>query len=69
MKVNINLEGMKQLAIEAKKGGTEHIWVEIAIDWMEQANIEIERLNQLTKHEAESNQTPYEEDIKREIKR
>ena len=46
-KVTVNLKGMKALAVYAKQGGTEHAWMDMAIEYMERANEEIDRLELL----------------------
>ena len=46
-KVNVNLDGLKALATHAKTNGTITQWADIALEWMNAAQVEIYRLQTL----------------------
>ena len=47
MKVNITSKYLKELATTAIEGRTTEAWMSIAVEWMEQAEKEIDRLTVL----------------------
>jgi len=46
MKMDVTLEDMKVLALRATSNGTEHAWMDVALQWMEAANKRISELEQ-----------------------
>lgn len=46
-KVNVTFNGLKSLAEHAIKHGTEHAWMNVALDWAEQAEKKIIELNDI----------------------
>lgn len=49
--IPVTVEQMRELLTHARKIGTTHNWEEMAMEWMEKANTEIQRLKQLTKEQ------------------
>lgn len=48
-KITVTAKYLKELAVVAIKHGTERHWMDIAIEWMEHADKEIQRLQDLLK--------------------
>jgi len=46
MKMDVTLEDMKVLALRSTSNGTEHAWMDVALQWMEAANKRISELEQ-----------------------
>ena len=45
MKVNVNVKMLKNLGNKAIENGTEKFFIPIALEWIEAANKELDRLN------------------------
>ena len=44
MKVNVDSKALKYLAEQAIRNGKEKAWIELALDWIEQAEVRIAEL-------------------------